>query len=175
MIRWIQNFLRHKSGVSSVEFALIAPLMIAIFLGLVELSDGLIVSRKVTSATSTAADLVSRVKAVDNSDIADVYSATAAVLAPYDTSTIKIRITSILVNLDDSTTVGWSDALNMSALPVDDPYTLPTGVGFPGGSVIVAEVAFTRMGLIGHFLGTPQTYTDIFISQPRRSLQVEHL
>ena len=174
MINWIRLFFKQKSGVSSVEFALIAPLMIAIFLGMVELSDGLTAKRKVASATSTAADLVSRAKVVNNSDIADVYAATRAILAPYDTTTMSIRITSVVVDLDASTRVGWSDSLNTTTLTVGAPYVLPAGVGFPGGSVIIAEVAYTHMGLIGHILGSPHVYSDTFFLQPRRSLQVEH-
>ena len=175
MISWIRLFLKQKSGVSSVEFALIAPLMITIFLGLVELSDGLTATRKVASATSTAADLIGRTKTASNSDIADVFSATRAILEPYDTSSVVVRISSVIVNLDASTSVGWSDALNTTALTEGDTYVLPSGVGFPGGSVIVTEVAYTHMGIIGHILGSPRTYSDIFFVQPRRSLQVERL
>lgn len=175
MKTWIRSFLNHTSGVASVEFALIAPLMVALFLGMVELSDGMAAKRKVTSATSTAVDLVSRTKAVNAGDIMDVYAASRAILEPYDTSTIEIRISSIIVNLDGSTEIGWSDALNTSPLTVGDPYTLPTGVGFPGGSVLIAEVAYTHMGLVGHLLGSPKTYSDKFFAQPRRSLQVAHL
>lgn len=175
MISWIQSFLRQKSGVSSVEFALIAPLMIAIFLGMIEISDGLTAKRKVASATSTAADLVGRTKAVSSADIADVYSASKAILEPYNTTAIEIRITSVIINLDGTTQVGWSDALNTSTLVVGDPYVLPPGIGFPGGSVIISEVAYAHMGLVGNFLGSPHIYSDIFYMQPRRSLQIQHL
>jgi Flp pilus assembly pilin Flp len=175
MTNWMNRFWKSSAGVSSVEFALIAPLMLTLFLGMIELSDGLTAKRKVTAATSTVADLVSRANTISNSDVTDVYAAASAILAPFDTSEIEVRITSVVVNLDGTTEVGWGDALNTDALDPGDDYILPSGLGLPGGSVIVGEVTYEHMGLVGHFLGRPKVYSEIFFSQPRRTLQIERL
>ena len=42
------RFARDQRGVSAVEFALVAPLMITLYLGCVEISQGVGVDRKVT-------------------------------------------------------------------------------------------------------------------------------
>jgi Flp pilus assembly protein TadG len=47
---------RDTRGVSAVEFALLLPLMIALYLGAVELSQGIAADRKVTLTTRTIAD-----------------------------------------------------------------------------------------------------------------------
>ncbi len=49
MKKKLNLFARDKAGVSAVEFAMIAPVMITLLLGTVELSDVMMADRKVTS------------------------------------------------------------------------------------------------------------------------------
>ena len=53
-------FAKNEEGVAAVEFALILPIMLAAYMGVVELSQALNADRKMTRATSTIADLASR-------------------------------------------------------------------------------------------------------------------
>jgi Flp pilus assembly protein TadG len=50
-------FSDDKRGVSAVEFALLAPFMIGLYLGGVEISDGIGIDRKVTLAAGAIANL----------------------------------------------------------------------------------------------------------------------
>ena len=52
------RFMGDRRGVSAVEFALIAPIMVAMYLGAAELTQVLTLDRKVTSAANAVADLV---------------------------------------------------------------------------------------------------------------------
>jgi Flp pilus assembly protein TadG len=166
---------KDSSGVSSVEFALIAPIMILLFLGMVEISDGLTAKRKVTASTSTVADLIGRAKTITDADVLNVYEAASAILEPYNTTNVEIRITSVNIQLDGTPIVGWSDALNTAADNPGDKFVLPTGIAQPGGSVIVAKVSYTHSGVIGSIVSTPKTYADTFFIQPRRTLQIQRL
>ncbi|MAC38359.1 MAG: pilus assembly protein TadE, partial [Oceanicaulis sp.] len=56
----LHRFWRDCRGLSAVEFALIAPVMILLYLGAVDLSLVLSIDRKVTSAASALADLVAQ-------------------------------------------------------------------------------------------------------------------
>ena len=50
-----------KSGIAAVEFAMLLPLMLSLWLGAVELSQGIAADRKVTLTARTVSDLVSQV------------------------------------------------------------------------------------------------------------------
>ena len=52
--RPLARLCRDRRGVSAVEFAMVAPLMIALYLGCVEISDGVAVDRKVTLTAARA-------------------------------------------------------------------------------------------------------------------------
>ena len=68
-----QQFSKDEKGVSAVEFALILPLMIVLLFGVIELSSLLTVDRKMTSVTSTVADLVAQDNIVDTGELENLY------------------------------------------------------------------------------------------------------
>ncbi len=57
-----RRFGRKIDGIAAVEFALIVPIMLCMFIGTVELSQAITVDRRVTQVASTTADLVARQK-----------------------------------------------------------------------------------------------------------------
>lgn len=57
MIRWRQ-FPNAKGGLAAVEFALLLPVMITLFFGVVEVSLALLCRADVSIMASTAADLI---------------------------------------------------------------------------------------------------------------------
>ena len=86
---------RDQRGVSAVEFAMLLPLMITLYLGTVEISQGVGIDRKVTLTTRTVADLASQVSSINNADMTNLLAASASVIAPYDTSKLKVTVTRV--------------------------------------------------------------------------------
>lgn len=179
-MRMLRKLRRDRRGLAAVEFALIAPVMIILYLGIVELSDAMIAHRKVTTAASTAADLVGQALSVNDKDMQNIMASVQSVMAPYDATDMTVRITSVVLSLASppKATVGWSDATNMSPLNKGAAYTLPGNLGQPGGSIIVAEVTFTHdaMTVAGEMtFGKSLTFSDKFYLEPRRTLQVSRV
>jgi len=53
----VRRLARDERGVSAVEFAMLLPLMLTLYLGAVEISQGIAADRKVTLVSRTVADL----------------------------------------------------------------------------------------------------------------------
>ncbi len=138
----LRSLWRRHDGLAAVEFALIAPFAIMLFLGTMELSEAMMVERKVTTATSVTADLVGQALRMNDKDIKDVFAAAQAIMIPYDGQSMTVLITSVNIEPDGTTEVGWSDALNTAPREPGSSMTLPDGIGQSNGSVIVSEISF---------------------------------
>ena len=84
--RIVVRFARDQRGVSAVEFAMLLPLMLTLYLGAVEVSQGIGIDRKVTLTARTVADLASQVSSINNADMTNMLNASAAVIAPFHAS-----------------------------------------------------------------------------------------
>src|ERR1700748_2887776 len=79
----LKFFTRDKRGVSAIEFALLAPVMLTLYLGGVETGDAIAISRKVTIATRTVANLTTLYSAVTSDSLNGIMSVASIVAAPY--------------------------------------------------------------------------------------------
>lgn len=86
----LRRFGSSRSGVSAVEFALVAPIMVLMFIGTIELPRAYGVSQKAHRATRAMADLISR---SNLASVDDIYAAGRAILAPYPGTDAKIILT----------------------------------------------------------------------------------
>ena len=77
------RFARDRRGVSAVEFALVAPLLVALYLGCVEISDGVSADRKVTLTAAALANLSAQVTTITTADMTNILDASSAIIAPY--------------------------------------------------------------------------------------------
>ena len=104
-----------------------------------------------------------------------IFKAAEAVIVPYNVSDLSVRVSSINVETDGTTDVGWSDAYNTSALSPGTNFALPDGIGQPGGSVIVTEVSYNFDSILGQIIVGTLTLEDRFFARPRRVVRVERI
>lgn len=164
--------MREKKGLAAIEFAFIAPVMISLFFGTVELCNALLCRQKVTNIASTAADLVAQDTQISTAQMSDVFSALNSIIYPYPTGPAKIVISSLVDNGHGAGTVAWSDAQNTPARAVGSTVNVPAGLITTGGSVILAEISYNYTSASTQFLKTPINMADSFYARPRKSATV---
>jgi Flp pilus assembly protein TadG len=174
--RPLRAALRDARGVSAIEFALIAPVLLVLYVGAVEIGNALTIDRRVALVGSTAADLVAQKKTTSNSELNDVGNAAKSILTPYSTSPLKIVLTSVVADQNNKGKVAWSYGYNGgSARAKDSSYTVPEGLTQASSSVIVAEVTYDFSPLL-NLSGLPNPgffkMKSTFYARPRRSLTV---
>jgi Flp pilus assembly protein TadG len=168
------SWRRDQRGVSAVEFALVLPLIISMYVGAVEFSHALTIDRRVTSVASAAADLVAQSEEVSSSDLQDIFTASSSIMLPSPASPVTLVRTSVEADEDNETAVAWSCGSNGGeAHAEDEDYDLPEGLTQPFSSVIVAEVSYKYTPLVGEHLTGGITMSDTFYLRPRRSMTVE--
>ena len=166
----IRVFIRAKGGISAVEFALIAPLMVLMYMGSIELSFMMTMDRKVTSAAAALGDLTARDDNVSDAELGQIFQATRMIMEPNDIAFARVRISSLEDRgCTDNVVVGWSDAYGMGAHPVGTSLTVPDDIVPTCGSAIFAEFEYDYESPFGFFITQPKKLSDEFYLRPRRS------
>jgi len=159
---------RDRHGVSAVEFALLAPFMIALYLGSVQLTLGLTADRKVSQVANSVADLVTQDDFVTDSDLVDIYAAADAILNPFNPAPLALRITSVRMDADGEVFVDWSEGDGTTPHDTDSLPDLPEGLMAPMNSIIMVEATYRFSTNLGELTKTPITLSDTAYLRPRR-------
>lgn len=167
----LRQFLHRTDGVSAVEFAIVLPVMVLLYVGGVEIGEAVAIDYKTTLTAHTVADLATQYVSIDNAAMSTILGASSAVIAPYAGTTIcqtpsnvVVTVSEVSVNATGKATVTWSDSLNGTARTVGQTVTLPSQLDTPNISLIWGEVIYTYTPWIGRVLtGTITIYENVFL------------
>src|ERR1700678_3328623 len=106
--RLSRRFVRNDRAIAAVEFALILPLMLFIFVGVAQVGAAIEISRKVTLTTRIVTDLVTQNTSVSCSTLETILAASAQVIAPYSASNLSITVSEITTNSSGGATTTWT-------------------------------------------------------------------
>src|SRR5215218_8403862 len=93
-----RRLMQDCRGVAAVEFAVIVPVMLTLFFGMVEFSNGVSVDRKVTLVARTLSDLTSQSISVSDLDLTNFTTAAKAILTPYTPTPLEATVTELYVD-----------------------------------------------------------------------------
>ncbi len=166
--RSLKGLLRNEDGISAVEFAFIAPVMLLIYFGCVELSFLMRADRKVSATAASLGDLTARLGRATDGDMRELYNAAAVLMQPHPAADARMRITSVVDNGDGQKRVAWSEAYNIEPRAINSLVTVPDGIIPSPGSIIMTEVEYDYQSSIGFIINQPMTMKDQFYLRPRR-------
>jgi Flp pilus assembly protein TadG len=169
-----RRFIRDCCGNALLEAAIVFPLLIVLFFGVSELSEGFLASRRVVAAAYTAADLVARLQTVTSSDLVGLKSMIDETIKPLPVTTVGLVVSSVVADGNNITTVAWSEALGpgVTALTPSSSITLPAGLTLPNTSVIVSQVSYTFQSTLSTMIvGGVQLQGQAY-QQPRFAVEV---
>jgi Flp pilus assembly protein TadG len=173
MIGLFARLRRDHRGVSAVEFALIAPALIAFYFGLAEFTQAMMAERRASHVAASMGDLVAQSTQISDSTLTDIFTIGTTIMSPFPTSTLKMRLTSVTANAAGTANkVDWSNGSGMTALSTGASVTLPNGLVSAGQSVIMSEVTYTYDSPVDQFIPGTITFTKKFYLRPRKSDQV---
>ena len=104
--RALGRFKRSADGVAAVEFALIAPVMMLCFIGTVEMSQAISITRRTSQAGSSIGDMAARKDgSVTVDSISGIMSIGNFLYAPYDGKPMKVTLRKVRTPTANATTV----------------------------------------------------------------------
>lgn len=170
-----RRLARDKRGVSAVEFALIAPALIAFYFGLAELTQAMMAERRASHAASSIGDLVAQSTQISGTTVTQTFAIARAIMAPFPNkeADLKMRVTSIVADNAVSPKVAWSQAEGLTALGAGATQAVPAGLlTVAGDSVIMAEVQYIYDSPVDYFVPQAVTFNKKFYLRPRKSDKV---
>jgi Flp pilus assembly protein TadG len=138
----IKRFRRNTRGVSAIEFALLAPVMLTLYLGSFEVTQAVALDRLVKLTSSTVTNLVAQYTSISAAnDMPDILQASVQVLAPNSSANAAVVVSCIAIDGAGNATVSWSKALNGTARTTGQTLSVPASLDTPNTTLILGETS----------------------------------
>jgi len=166
----LRRFGRDQSGVSALEFALIAPLMLTVYLGTFEVTQGIAMDRLVKLNASTITNLVAQYTTISSSrDMPDLFAATGQIMKPYPQAAPVTVVSCISIDAQGNATIAWSQSSGGSSRKVGQAVTVPAALDKPNTQLILGETTMPYKSPIQFLpIGTWNLYAATYMF-PRAS------
>lgn len=166
----LQSFKRNREGASAVEFAILAPLLITLYFGCVEITDGIAADRKVTLTAGALANLTSQSQTITVDGMTNILNASAAIIKPYSVGNLAATITCLKIDADGNAKVKWSATLNGTARADGASVTLPSAaLAVPNSYLVWSEVSYNYTPVVGYTITGSLSLSDQMFMSPRVS------
>ena len=174
MPRKIRRFGRDRRGVSAVEFAFIAPVMIGLYLGCVEISDGVAVDRKVSLVAGALANLTASCGSsnansgscanniLSATEMNNILAASSAIIAPYNAINLTMTVSCLSVDANKNVTMKWSTGTLQSG-----SVTILAALAAVPRTLIYSTVSYAYTPIVGYTITGSLTLSDHMYMSPR--------
>jgi Flp pilus assembly protein TadG len=182
----LASIVGESRGVAAIEFALILPLMLILYLGAAEITHAIGTDRRVSLAARTVTDLVGRTTSLDCQGMSDSLGASSTVMAPYSVHPLTIILSSVQFDANGQGTIAWSIKWTETStsptivspapeFPIGSPIVL-TGdqarLAVANSSIIWGQANYLYQPTLGYVITGAFTMKDEMMMSPRLSQYV---
>lgn len=149
-----RRLARERSGASAIEFAFLAPILIAIYVSSFEITTGYSVSQKTLKAAGSIADIVTRQESVSKAFLSEMIDAAEATIAPSPAPGLTLKITGITIDSAGNPKVLWSwDESGNTPYATGSAVDVPADMKKPSSFLVHSELSVQHTMLL--FFGSP--------------------
>jgi len=175
--RLYRRFADSTRGVAAIEFAMIMPVLVLMFLASFDAGNAIAIYMKVRAATYALGAITNQYTTIQSTDMTAITGATAAVLAPYSGTPTIVTITQIKATSATAAKVSWSySPTSGQAQTVGATVNnLPTNLAKNSCNntypcyLIYAAVSYTFTPTFGYFITGTLNLADSLYVTPRSS------
>lgn len=188
--RAVTGLARDRRGVAAVEFAFIAPVLLALYFVTMEVSQGIEANKKVSRVAAMVADLVTQQPEIKRSELEAIMKIGNAIIHPYNRTIPAIEVTGIWIPDENNPTpvVQWSRKVSnnifSTGAPKNSTATVPEKLKIPGTFLVKVSTSLdyrpvitwaaeekASMGLAAAFdkIGMNETY----LLRPRMTTTIQ--
>jgi Flp pilus assembly protein TadG len=164
-----RRFAASTQGMAAIEFAMILPVLMVLFLGTLDGGRAIAIYMKVRSATYALDAITNQYTTVQASDMTGIMGAITQMMQPYSSTPAIIKISQVKVSAAKAATISWGVAQGGSARAQGSSISLPSNLAVANTYLIFAEVSYTYTPLYGYFSAGSIALADNLYSTPRSS------
>lgn len=153
-------------GISAVEFALLAPVLIAFYLGLSEFCQGYMAQKRMGHVASAVADLVAQEESVTKTNLDDIFDIGGLIMKPFSTTALKQRVSSV-TRTGNKITVDWSRGDGLTARVKGAEVTIPADLLSDGQSLIISEATYDYDSPADYLMPGLTKFSHTYYLRPR--------
>jgi Flp pilus assembly protein TadG len=145
----IQRFAQERSGASALEFAFLAPILVAIYISSFEITTGYSVSQKTLKAAGSIADIVTRQDGVDKAFLSEMIDTAESTIAPSPALGLKLKITGVTIDSSGNAKVLWSwDESGGTPYTKGSTVSVPADMKKPSSFLVRSELSVQHTMLL---------------------------
>ncbi len=142
------RFGQETKGVAAIEFAFLAPLMLLMYVGTMEVSNAVSANRKLSRVSSTVGDLLTQTTCYTDATLTDIMKIADDIMFPFS-DTLKIQINGVKV-VGGVPKVQWSRGYyGALQLATGANYTVPDKIKVEGNFLVAAKIDMNYAPAIG--------------------------
>lgn len=113
----IRKFSTDADAVAATEFAIVVPFMLFLYVGGVELADGMAINVKVSATAHSVTDMVTQNTMLSTTSMQNILTGASAIIAPYPISggQLTVTVTEISSDTNGNLSIQWSKSYNGSS------------------------------------------------------------
>ncbi len=168
----LRRLVGHDGGMAAVEFALILPILVVLWIGGVEVTQALSVDRRLNNLATAIGDLTARSKTMCNAKIDAIFDIAPGALEPFSTNGLAMRVTAVDMDNDGNAQVRWTRSEGSIPTGTYQPNdsmngVVPESLRAPNSQIIVAEAYYTYQPAIGYVITGNLQLDDRMFFVPR--------
>jgi TadE-like protein len=169
-----QRLVEDVRGVAAIEMAFIFPVMVILYIGLVDVTNLLMVNRRVTLTTSTLADLVTQTDStISMNDIDGVFESARAIFEPMPVSGISLNLWAFRME-DGSPELQWQYTNGVTCGSAPSGGAEMENLMDDGNDIVVGRVCYYHDAILGSLFssGTFELEDELML-RPRKSTTLD--
>lgn len=163
----IRNWLSNEDGVAVMEAAMLFPVILVLLMGVYDLGSGIALAQKSITSSQIAADLVSRNRTMDATNLDDLIEGAKLAFEPYDTHSFGIDVVSIAFDQNKNPVVLWRETRDM--LPNNVAVASVAGLAPEGEGMIIVTVNYAYTPMFSKFFTDDIDFSEVAFARGRRS------
>ena len=167
-------FLDDVRAMAAIEMAFIFPVMVVLYVGLVDVTNLVSINRRVTLTASTLADLVTQIDATTTiSELDGVFESARSIFEPHPVDGISLSLFAFMLN-GGTAELRWTHSNGNSCGTTPSGGDEVESLMADGNDVVIARVCYDHPAIIGSFLGSGDfEVDDELMLRPRQSTTLQ--